>query len=62
VIAGQGVGIFSDALVAQELATGMLAKTFELSLPGYGFYLVRRAGHPRERIIKAFSKWVQSAK
>jgi LysR family glycine cleavage system transcriptional activator len=62
VIAGQGIGIFSDALVAQELASGMLAKAFELSLRGYGFYLVRQTGHPREKIIKVFSTWVQSVK
>ena len=62
VIAGQGIGIFSDALVAQELASGMLAKAFELSLRGYGFYMVRRTGHPREKIIRAFSTWAQSVK
>jgi|SRR5581483_7555682 len=62
VVAGQGIGIFSDALVAQELASGILAKAFELSLRGYGFYVVRRTGHPREKIIKAFSTWVQSVR
>jgi LysR family glycine cleavage system transcriptional activator len=61
VIAGQGVGIFSDVLVAHELASGTLVKAFDLSLPGYCFYVVRRAGHPRERTIQAFSTWVQSA-
>jgi len=35
VIAGQGVGIFSDVLVAHELAAGTLVKAFDLSLPGY---------------------------
>ena len=61
VIAGQGVGIFSDVLVAQELATGTLVKAFKLSLPGYSFYVIRRPGHPRERAIRAFSEWLQSA-
>ena len=42
VIAGQGIGIFSDVLVAQELAVGTLVKAFNLSLPGYRFYVVRR--------------------
>jgi len=60
VIAGQGIGIFSDVLVAQELAAGTLVKAFELSLPGYRFYVVRRSSHPREKTIKAFSTWVQS--
>jgi hypothetical protein len=35
VIAGQGVGIFSDVLVAKELAAGTLVKAFAVSLPGY---------------------------
>jgi LysR family glycine cleavage system transcriptional activator len=61
VIAGQGVGIFSDALVAQELSSGTLVKAFGLSLPGYCFYVVRRPGHPREKTLQAFSAWVRSA-
>jgi LysR family glycine cleavage system transcriptional activator len=61
VIAGQGIGIFSDVLVANELASGTLVKAFDLSLPGYCFYVVRRPGHPREKIIRAFAKWLQSA-
>jgi LysR family glycine cleavage system transcriptional activator len=62
VIAGQGIGIFSDVLVAAELASGALVKVFDLSLPGYRFYVVRRLGHPRERIIRAFSAWLRSAR
>jgi LysR family glycine cleavage system transcriptional activator len=60
VIAGQGVGIFSDALVAHELSAGTLVKAFDLSLPGYSFYLVRRPEHPREKAIRAFVAWVRS--
>ena len=60
VIAGQGVGMFSDVLVAHELAAGTLVKAFDLSLPGYCFYVVRRFGHPREKTIRAFSAWLQS--
>ncbi|HLZ05475.1 MAG TPA: LysR substrate-binding domain-containing protein [Bradyrhizobium sp.] len=62
VIAGQGLGIFSDVLVANELAAGQLVKAFGLSLPGYCFYVVRRRAHPREKIIQAFSAWVRSLK
>jgi len=61
VISGQGIGIFSDVLVAHELATGTLVKAFGLSLPGYCFYVIRRPDHPREKIIRAFSEWLQSA-
>ena len=62
VIAGQGIGIFSDVLVAHELAAGTLVKAFDLSLPGYCFYVVRRPGHPREKTIRAFSAWLQSVR
>jgi LysR family glycine cleavage system transcriptional activator len=60
VIAGQGIGIFSDVLVAPELAAGTLVKAFDVSLAGYRFYLVRMPGHPRERTIQAFERWLQS--
>lgn len=60
VIAGQGIGIFSDVLVAAELSTGALVKAFPLSLPGYRFYVVRRTNHPREQTIRAFSEWLRS--
>ena len=43
VIAGQGIGIFSDVLVARELAAGTLVRPFDLCLPGYRFYVVRTA-------------------
>lgn len=60
VIAGQGIGIFSDVLVAPELAAGALVKLFNVSLPGYRFYVVRAPGHPREKTIQVFSTWLQS--
>jgi len=62
VIADQGIGIFSDVLVARELAAGTLVKAFDLRLAGYGFYVVRRGGHPREKTIQAFSAWVQGVR
>jgi LysR family glycine cleavage system transcriptional activator len=62
VIAGQGIGMFSDVLVAPELASGTLVKVFDLSLPGYHFYVVRRHGHPREKIIRVFSAWLRSVR
>jgi LysR family transcriptional regulator, glycine cleavage system transcriptional activator len=60
VIAGQGIGIFSDVLVARELAAGTLVRPFDCSLPGYRFYFVRTSGHPREKIIQNFATWLQS--
>jgi LysR family glycine cleavage system transcriptional activator len=62
VIAGQGFGLFSDGLVAHDLASGKLVKAFDVPLPGYSFYVVRRAGHPREKIIRKFSGWLKSVK
>lgn len=60
VIAGQGIGIFSTVVVASELAAGTLVRAFDLSLPGYRFYVVHRSDHPREKIIQAFSTWLHS--
>jgi LysR family glycine cleavage system transcriptional activator len=47
-------------LVAQELAARTLVKAFDVSLPGYSFYVVRMTGHPREKTIRAFERWLQS--
>jgi len=60
VIAGQGIAICSDVLVGPELKSGTLVRAHELSLPGYGYYLV----HPGERAkragIDAFAKWIMT--
>ena len=60
VIAGQGIGLFSDVLVAPELQARTRVKAFDVSLPGYRFYLIHRPKHPREKIIEAFSTWVDT--
>src|SRR5204862_3967128 len=60
VIAGQGFGLLSSVLVGRELADGTLVKAFDMSLPGYGFYVLRRTDHPREKIIRKFSAWLKS--
>ena len=60
VVAGQGIGIFSDVLVARELAARTLVRPFNLCLPGYRFYVVRTTDHPREKTIQAFATWLQS--
>jgi LysR family glycine cleavage system transcriptional activator len=60
VVAGQGVGILSDVLVADELAAGTLAKAFDLGLSGYHFYLVHAQGHVREKVIRRFTAWLKS--
>ena len=60
VIAGQGIAIFSDALVAQELETGALIQAVDLTLPGLSYYLVYLSDHPRKAIIDDFASWACS--
>jgi LysR family glycine cleavage system transcriptional activator len=56
-ISGQGIAICSDVLVGPELASGALVQVSTLTLPGYGFYIVHRSGHPKLASISAFSAW-----
>jgi LysR family transcriptional regulator, glycine cleavage system transcriptional activator len=58
--AGQGIAICSDVVVSRELKSGALVKAHDLSLPGYGFYLVHVPNHPRQPHIEAFSAWMRS--
>jgi LysR family glycine cleavage system transcriptional activator len=58
VIGGQGVGIFTDVLVARELQTGALVKVSEFSLLGFGFFATHLPVHPRETAIVMFSDWI----
>jgi LysR family glycine cleavage system transcriptional activator len=60
VLAGQGISILSDVVVARELAAGQLVKALDLSIPGLGFYLVHVPGHPRQAVIEAFLSWMTS--
>lgn len=62
VLAGQGIGMFSDLLVGDELKAGTLVKALDLKLSGFGFYSVHSFGHPREREIAALSDWLQAAR
>lgn len=59
-VSGQGIAICSDVLVGPELASGALVKASNLRLPGYGFYLVHRAGHHRLASINAFCAWARA--
>lgn len=61
VISGQGVGICSDVLIARELRSGVVRKVSGVTLPGYGFYIVSRADHPKRRSITAFVDWALAA-
>ena len=59
-IAGEGIGICSDALIAEDLKNGRLVKAFDVKLPGRTYYLVSPVGHARGKSIKAFGAWLQS--
>jgi LysR family transcriptional regulator, glycine cleavage system transcriptional activator len=60
VVAGQGIAVCSDIVVSRELKRGSLVKAHNLSLPGYGFYIVYVPHHPQQAIIEAFSAWTRS--
>ena len=59
-VSGQGIAICSDVLVAPELASGALVKVADVTLPGYGFYIVHRGSHPKLASIKAFVAWAMA--
>jgi len=61
VLAGQGIALFSDLIVAHELETGALVKAADLSLPGWGYYLVYLPDHARDTMIEDFADWAVSA-
>ena len=59
-IAGQGIGLLSLTLVAEELASGVLVQPFALSLESYRYDLVysaRAAEQPATRLLR---NWVKS--
>ena len=59
VIAGHGLAICSDVLAGSELANGKLLRLSEVTLPGYGFYVVHRPKHPKAASISAFVEWAR---
>jgi len=60
-VSGQGIAICSNVLVAPELASGTLVKVANVTLPGYGFYIVHRSSHPKLVSIQAFVSWARTA-
>jgi LysR family transcriptional regulator, glycine cleavage system transcriptional activator len=59
VAAGQGIAMLSDVVVSRELKSGVFVKAHDLSLPGYGFYVVHVPNHPEQPSIGAFSAWLR---
>jgi LysR family glycine cleavage system transcriptional activator len=60
VLAGQGVAICSDIVLAPELERGELVKAHELSLPGLGYYLLHLPEHRHMPVIMQFADWLRS--
>ena len=60
VLAGQGIAILSDVVVAAELASERLVKVHDLGVPGFSYHLVHLPDHPRRRAIATFSAGVRS--
>jgi LysR family glycine cleavage system transcriptional activator len=61
-IAGQGIAICDDCLVAEELRSGRLVKALDSEIPGASYYLLYRADHPRRTIIEEFFNWAKLAR
>ena len=59
-IAGQGIGVFSDVLVARELQSGALVKATDLSIDGWGYYIIYQPDHPRKSLLDDFANWASS--
>jgi LysR family transcriptional regulator, glycine cleavage system transcriptional activator len=60
VLAGQGVALCSDVIVASDLASGALVKAVDIALPGYGFYPVYALDHPHCATIEIFVQWISA--
>jgi LysR family transcriptional regulator, glycine cleavage system transcriptional activator len=61
VIAGQGIAICGDIVLADALRDETLCRAHELTLPGLGFYLTHLPDTPRRPIIDAFHDWIKLA-
>ncbi len=57
-IAGQGVALLSLAIVAAELARGVLVQPFGPVIEGLGYDLVYPAGYDARPAVAVLSKWV----
>lgn len=61
VLAGQGIAICSDIVLADALNNGTLQRAHELALPGFGFYLTHLPDTPQKPVIDAFYTWMKAA-
>jgi LysR family glycine cleavage system transcriptional activator len=59
-LAGQGIALCSDIIVAAELAAGSLRCLSDVILPGYCFHVSYRPDHPMQTAIREFLLWSQA--
>jgi len=62
VIAGQGIAILGNTLLAHELETGVLVKAVDFTAPRAGYYLVYLSDHPRKAQIEDLASWARSVR
>lgn len=58
-LAGEGILIVSDLLVARELANRTLVRALEFTLPGYGFFVTFAPARANDNAVKAFLEWIR---
>jgi LysR family glycine cleavage system transcriptional activator len=61
VVAGQGVAICSDLLLRRELADGRVVRLSDVTLEGYGVYLVQLPAKASNAAVTSFSQWMKGA-
>lgn len=59
VVAGQGVAVCSDLLLHQELADGRVVRLSDLTLDGYGVYLVNLPDKAATAPVSTFGRWMK---
>ena len=57
-VAGQGIALVSLALVADELATGILVAPFRPALEGHGFHVVVPDSRADNGNVEAVREWL----
>jgi LysR family transcriptional regulator, glycine cleavage system transcriptional activator len=61
VLAGEGAGLLTPRFVAAHVASGRVARPFQLSITEGDYYLVCRAERADDPVIRGFSNWVSES-
>jgi LysR family glycine cleavage system transcriptional activator len=60
-LAGKGLALVSNILVAREIDTGDLRAPFDVQLDGFGFWVTHLPTNTRVDLIEAFAAWARAA-